>query len=406
MPRAVIFAQKHTGVKELDEEGTIAQAQPTAAVVGGGVVGLAAARALERVGMRVVRVAREPARRAEGDALDSRIYALSPGNVAFLEAIGAWPRVRAARLSPVHTMRVYGDDGRSHLVFDAWEAGVEALAWIAEEGELLAALGELVEPPVAAACSGLEIGSARARLLLDSGAELEAELVVGADGARSLVRAAAGIAVREQSYGQSAVVANFACERPHRNVAFQWFQGAGVLALLPLPAERVSMVWSLPDAEAERLAALEAAALCAEVVRACGAALGGLALIGPARCFPLRRAHAARLVAPRLALAGDAAHVIHPLAGQGANLGLQDARVLAEVIAAREPFRDPGDMRLLRRYERARAGEVLAMDAVVHGLQRLFGAHGALLAAVRNAGLNLTDRLPVVKNALARRAMA
>lgn len=388
------------------EKTGVQRQEAQAAVVGGGLAGLAAAHALARAGVRVALVAPEPPARIEGEGLDVRVYALSPGNVSFLEAIGAWPRVRAPRVAPVHAMRVYGDDGRSCLAFDAWEAGAEALAWIAEEGELLAALREGLAPPVAAACAGVEFGAAQARLVLDGGAELCAQLVVGADGARSAVRAAAGIAVREQPYGQSAVVANFACERPHRNVAYQWFQGGAVLALLPLPGERVSMVWSVPEAQAERLAALAPAQLCSEVRRASGDVLGELGLLAPPRSYPLRRARAARAIAPRLALVGDAAHVIHPLAGQGANLGIQDARVLGEVLAAREPFRDPGDPRLLRRYERARAEDVLAMDLVVHGLQRLFAARSGLLSGLRNAGLNLADRLPVVKNLLARQAMA
>lgn len=390
----------------MGKEGPGVEREAEAAVVGGGLAGLAAAHALARAGLGVALIAREPQARPEGEAPEARVYALSPGNVAFLQAVGAWARVRSWRVAPVHAMRVYGDDGRSFLAFDAWEAGVEALAWIAEEGELLAALREGLAPPLAGACAGIEFGAAWSRLVLDDGAHLQARLVVGADGAHSAVRAAAGIAVREQDYGQSALVANFACERPHRNVAYQWFQGGAVLALLPLPGERVSMVWSLPEAGAARLAALDPAQLCGEARRASGDALGEFSLLSPPQSYRLRRARAARSVAPRLALVGDAAHVIHPLAGQGANLGLQDARVLAEVLGAREPLRDPGDLRLLRRYERARAGDVFAMDAVVHGLQRLFAARSSLLTGLRNAGLNLTDRLPLLKNLLARQAMA
>jgi ubiquinone biosynthesis UbiH/UbiF/VisC/COQ6 family hydroxylase len=223
------------------------------------------------------------------------------------------------------------------------------------------------------------------------------------------VRVQAGIASREQAYGQTAVVANFACTRAHRNVAFQWFQGAehdgAVLALLPLPGDHVSMVWSASDARAQRLLALEGRALCKEVEVASHGMLGELALVTAARGFPLQRLAAGRLVAPRVVLAGDSAHVIHPLAGQGANLGLQDARALAEVLGAREPGRDPGDERLLRRYERSRAEVILAMRATVHGLYRLFGAPGAGIARLRNTGLNLADRLPVLKNALMRHAM-
>ena len=165
------------------------------------------------------------------------------------------------------------------------------------------------------------------------------------------------------------------------------------------------MVWSVPGAEAQRLLALDAETLAREVAAASGHALGELSLVTAARAFPLRRLAAARMVAPRVALAGDAAHVLHPLAGQGANLGLQDARVLAGVLAMRAPGRDPGDLRLLRRYERARAEPVLAMRATVHGLQRLFGSSTPAVARLRNAGLNFTDRLPVLKNLLMRNAM-
>jgi len=154
-----------------------------------------------------------------------------------------------------------------------------------------------------------------------------------------------------------------------------------------------------------RLLALDAQSLCREVERASGNALGALRLLGAPRAFPLQRMQARRMVAPRVALAGDAAHVVHPLAGQGANLGLQDARQLAAVLAAREPQRDPGDLGLLRRYERARAADVLAMDATVHGLYRLFASGAQPLARLRNLGLNLTDRLPVLKNLLIRQAM-
>lgn len=165
------------------------------------------------------------------------------------------------------------------------------------------------------------------------------------------------------------------------------------------------MVWSLGDIHAERLLALDGEALAREVAMAAQHALGDLSLVTEARSFALHRLAAARLVAPRVALAGDAAHVIHPLAGQGANLGLQDARLLAAALAERAPGRDPGDLRLLRRYERARAEDLLAMRATVHGLHRLFDSRAPMAARLRNAGLNFADRLPVLKNLLMRHAM-
>lgn len=381
------------------------------AIVGGALVGAALARALG--GSPVALIAQQ--RRLPGpvpDALDSRVYAISPGNAAFLADLEVWRQLPPDRVTPVHAMRVYGDDGSSMIEFDAYRSGASELAWIVEDGLLQDALWRALEAQerltvvAPAECERLEFEDARAVLGLRDGSGVEARLVVGADGARSFVRAQAGIGATEHAYGQTAVVANFACERAHRNVALQWFQGGPVLALLPLPAEHVSMVWSTGDEDAARLLRLDAEALAREVGEASRHALGELSLVTPARGFTLRRLAAARSVAPRLALAGDAAHVVHPLAGQGANLGFQDARVLADVLAAREPFRDPGDLRLLRRYERARAEAILSMRATVHGLFALFDAKDEFSGMLRNAGLNLVDRLPVLKNVLMRHAMS
>jgi len=382
-------------------------------VAGGALVGAALARALS--GARVALVSSERARQLPGADFDPRIYAVSPANARFLSKLGAWSAIPEARRTPVHAMRVYGDDGASLIEFDAYRSGCSELAWIVEDGQLQAALwnglqhqdGLTLYP--ATSLRAMELSESGAVVALEDGRRLDARLVVGADGARSLVRAQAAIPVEERAYGQSAVVANFACSRPHRNVAFQWFQGwrkgGAVLALLPLPGDHVSMVWSATDAEAARLLALDPGTLARDVGAASRDALGELALVTPPRGFKLQQLVAGRLIAPRVALAGDAAHVIHPLAGQGANLGLQDARSLAEVLIAREPGRDPGDPGLLRRYERARAEDILAMRTTVHGLFRLFDASGPGIGRLRNAGLNLANRLPVLKNLLMRHAM-
>lgn len=378
-------------------------------VVGGGPVGASLARAVP--GLSVALLGDPPAAAARpASEFDSRVYALSPGNVAFLRAIGAWQALAPERLAPVHAMSIYGDDGRAALQFDAIEGGVAELAWIVEDGALQRALWRDLPPDVEAIpgahCERLAVDSGQATLALADGRMLQARLVVGADGAQSFVRGAAGIGARESEYGQAGLVANFHCGKGHGNTARQWFQtGGAVLALLPLPGEQVSMVWSLPTHEAERLSTLDAAALAAAVTQASRGALGELAPASAARSYALRRLAAHSLVAPRIALAGDAAHVIHPLAGQGLNLGLQDARALAETLAQREAGRDPGEHRLLRRYERRRAEPILAMDGVVHGLFRLYGSDHRLASRLRNAGLNLTDRLPVLKNVLMRRAI-
>lgn len=376
-------------------------------VVGGGPVGASLARAVP--GLRVALVSHErresaPAARA---AFDARVYALSPGNVEFLRKLKAWQSLPAGRVAPVHAMRIFGDDGASRLEFDAYRAGVSELAWIVEDSALQDALwaGLHVEIFAPAQIEALTFGDEKAVLELRDGSSLAAKLVVGADGANSFVRRAAGIETAESDYGQTGVVANFRCGKPHANTAFQWFQGEAVLALLPLPGDQVSMVWSLPRAEAARIERLEPQQLCREVEAASRHALGSLDLSSSQKTYPLRRLAARRLVGPRVALAGDAGHVIHPLAGQGLNLGLQDARTLADTLAARAPMRDPGELRLLRRYARSRAEPILAMASVVDGLYTLFHAGNPLAARLRNAGLNLTERMPVLKNILMRQAM-
>ena len=379
-------------------------------VIGGGVVGASLVRAASGLSVVLVSASRPPATMMDDDSYDRRVYALSPGSVEFLRAAKVWQSIPPERLTPVYSMQVHGDDPGSRIGFDAYGAGVAELAWVVEDRVLQAALWralstqdglEIIAP---GHCDALELGEG-ARVTLTDGRVLESDLVVGADGADSFVRRAAGIAVSEDAYGQTALVANFSCGRPHGNSALQWFQSGPVLALLPLPGNRVSMVWSLPDREAARLMGLDAQALAREVSEASELALGPLAALTPPQAYPLRRLAAERLVLPHLALAGDAAHVIHPLAGQGLNLGLQDARLLGTTLAEREAVRGAGDLRVLRRYERERSEAILTMRATVHGLHSLFGAGGAAARRVRNLGLNLTDRLPVIKNILMRHAL-
>lgn len=378
-------------------------------VVGGGPVGASLACAARELSVALVANERREPRASGTGAFDPRVYALSPGNVSFLKTLGVWQAMRPERLTPVHAMRVYGDDGASLIEFDAYRAGVAELAWIVEDSELQDALWQglaRVEIFAPAQCEALKITEEQVLLNLRDGRALQAKLIVGADGARSFVREQSGIAVAERDYGQAAVVANFSCEKAHRNIAWQWFQRGPVLALLPLSGNNVSMVWSLPVAEAERIVAIPSDQLCREVAAAAHHVLGEFSLATSARSYALRHLSARKLVAPRVALAGDAGHVIHPLAGQGLNLGLQDVRALAATLASREPMRDPGDLVCLRRYERSRAEPILAMDAMVEGLFRLFGADSRFIGRLRNAGLNLTDRIPVVKNMLIRQAMS
>jgi len=379
-------------------------------IVGAGLVGASFAMALRGAGLKLALVEAQPPL-AVADDWDSRVYAISPGSVAFLQSMGVWKRLDRKRVGAVHEMHIHGDAANAQLRFSAYEVGVAELAAIVESRRLQSELWqglehqhelELICPE---RCTALQLREDAAELSLASGRTLQARLVVAADGARSWVRQAAGIAAEQKAYGQVGLVANFACARPHCNTAFQWFRGDGILAYLPLPGQRMSMVWSTLEAHAAELLDLSADALCARVAEAGKGALGELSLLSPALQFPLARLRAARLAAPRVALIGDAGHVVHPLAGQGVNLGFGDARVLAQVLLQREQFRDPGEIRLLRRYERARAEDILAFGWVTDGLQRLFAAPGAAAGKLRNAGLNLTNELTVVKNLLIRRAL-
>ena len=379
-------------------------------IVGAGLVGASFAMALRGAGLRLALVeAQTPV--AAGDTWDSRVYAISPGSAAFLDGLGVWKRLDRERVSAVHEMLVHGDRADALLQFSAYESGVPELAWIVENRRLQSVLWQGLEHQhnlellCPGRCDALQLSDEAVELTLASGTTLNASLVVAADGMHSWARQAAGITVEKKSYGQMGVVANFACAKAHHNTAYQWFREDGVLAYLPLPGQRMSIVWSTPDAHAAELLSLSADALCARVAEAGNDALGKLDLLSAPMQFPLARLRAARIAAPRIALIGDAGHVMHPLAGQGVNLGFGDASALARVLLQREPFRDPGDIRLLRRYERARAEDILALDWVTDGLQQLFAAPGGVAAKLRNAGLNLTNALPVVKNLLIRRAL-
>lgn len=380
------------------------------AIVGAGLVGASLAAALGRAGVEVVLVEAAPPP-APGPDWDARIYAISPGSRDFLAELGAWDGVDARRIQPVARMAIFGDLADSRLEFSAYDAGVASLASIVESSRLAHALWQRLDGIASVRriapgrCAGLAVDAERAALALEGGETVRAELVVGADGARSWVRRAAGLAARAAGYGQLGVVANFATAAPHDATAYQWFRPDGVLAWLPLPGNRMSMVWSTADAHARELLDLHAGDLARRVAEAGGAALGALELVTPAQGFPLQRMAAESMIAPRIALIGDAAHVVHPLAGQGVNLGFGDARALARALAQREPFRDCGDRTVLRRYERSRAEAILAMRSVTDALARLFAAGGAGVARARNLGLRLTDRSALVKNLLVARAI-
>lgn len=381
------------------------------AVIGAGVAGMACALGLSQQGLRVALVG--PRVKAHGasaaEPFDGRIYAIAPATIDLLQALGVWNRIDATRATAVERMRVFGDRG-DELSFDAYAAAVERLATILEEAELLRVLDTACDfqPGIQRLDAGfeaLDAGEAAVTVRLSDGGGLTAGLVIGADGAQSAVRAAAGCSARVTDYRQTAVVSNFACTTPHLNTAWQWFTDEGVVALLPLPGDHASLVWSAPVALAQELAALEGAELARRVTARSASALGELTPAGPSFTFPLRLIVVDRLIARSVALIGDAAHVVHPLAGQGLNLGLQDVAALLEVVRAREAFRDIGDAVLLRRYERSRAGPIAAMRAATDGLSRLFGIDDPLARLVRNTGMAAVNRLSPLKSLLIRQAL-
>jgi len=376
-------------------------------VVGAGLVGAAAALALGRQGLRVALIERQPPA-VPDEALDTRIYAISPASQRFLERIGAWQWLDANRIQPVFRMDVAGDT-RGAVRLDAYEAGVSHLATILESGRLQHALWQAIEADGSvvrfcpASIAALEHGERFTRITLDDGTVLETELIVGADGAASRIREWAGLASTLTPYGQSGVVANFECERPPRGTAFQWFFDSDILAWLPLPGNHLSMVWSTRTAHADELLALDAAALAAQVQAAGHDRLGPLKLLTPAAAFPLRLIRVESAVAPGVALIGDAAHGVHPLAGQGVNLGFGDAEALVDVLAHYRRTR-LGDMRVLQTYARQRAEPVQRMQALTHGLHHLFADSRA--AWLRNAGMTIVNQLPPLKAALVSEAMS
>ncbi len=382
-------------------------------IVGGGLVGACLALALQRSGLSVALIdAQPPQPVSTGADWDTRVYAISPGNAAFLDALGVWQRLDPQRVQRVESMMISGDRPEGRLSFSAYDAGLRELAHIVESSALQRALYQAMaeadpaHPVVAERVTNLQVAEDCARVELADGSLLQARLVVGADGGNSWLRQAAGLEARITDYQQVGLVANFETAQHHRGAAFQWFRDDGVLALLPLPGRRVSMVWSTTADHAQTLLALAAEALAAQVEAASSSVLGGLQLISPPAGFPLRLAHVPKLVAPRVALAGDAAHNVHPLAGQGVNLGFRDVRELVKVLAARVPGQDCGDRQLLRRYERARREDIVTMGLGTDGLQKLFAARAVWVSGVRNSGMAAVDHLPFLKNLLIRHAAA
>lgn len=383
-----------------------------ATVIGAGLVGATAALALAQSGLNVALI--EPrAASAPDEIWDTRVYAISPGNQALLHALGVWDRLDAARVQSVFRMDVCGDAG-GKLRLDAYEAGTPKLAAILESNRLQHALWQALKAQdnidifCPANVTDIIWGTAHSTVVLDNGRNIESELVIGADGAQSRTRERAGISARISSYQQAGVVANFSTEKPHGGTAYQWFRSeettGDIVAYLPLPGNRMSLVWSTATQHAQSLLDLNAEAFCARVEVAGAAQLGKLSLLTAPAAFPLRLMQPSSVVRPGCVLVGDAAHGVHPLAGQGVNLGFGDVATLAQVLSQRGRALC-GDAQLLEGYARRRAEPVARLQFVTDSLWRLFGLETPLASMLRNTGMSALNTLGPVKSALVHEAL-
>jgi len=385
-------------------------------IIGGGAIGKAAALALARSGMQVslVTPATPPTKPVSSDHWDQRVFALNPVAHSLLASLKVWEAMDATRIAPVDAMAVHGDGvSAGHIGFDAYAARTDALAWIVEDQNLNQALDSALKFAnglriIQGTATQLHTDGYQATVTLQDGSQIHASLIVGADGAQSWVRSQADIGIDYRAYNQRAIVANFSCEKPHHGVASQWFLGEqGIVALLPLPGSRVSLVWSAPDKLAETILQESPEQLCQRLAQLPGQSLGELTMLAPTapQSFALRFIRAGAMVANRVALIGDAAHVVHPLAGQGMNLGFGDIDALLAAIAKRDQANDCGDARTLARYARHRKEEVLLMQLTTDGLQRLFDTDLAPLKVLRNLGMTALDKLPFLKRQLMTHAL-
>lgn len=378
-------------------------------IVGGGMVGAALACALGDGRLKVgVLDNRAPTVPSQND-YDLRVSALTLASRALFENLGAWKAMQRRRVSPVEAMQVWEEKGE--IDFDAAEIGEPCLSYVVENSVIHSALVGRLHDFTNVHClwpvdiETIALGEETTTVTLKDGRRLEARLLVGADGAESPVRRAAGIECHRLDLRQKGIVATVRTEKPHERTARQRFLPTGPLAFLPLPEPNAcSIVWSADTARADVLMTLDDATFSAELQIAFGDRLGRILSVSQRQAFALALAHAHGYTAPRLALIGDAAHTVHPLAGQGVNLGLLDAAALAElVLDAAARGRDVGAHALLRRYERARKGDNLGMIAVTGGFKYLFGSSWPPVRGLRNLGLGIANTMTAVKRSIMRR---
>lgn len=393
-------------------------------VVGGGIAGKACALGLAQLGLETIEIAPdlgEPIPSPHGSQWGQRIYAFSPSTQKLLSHLQIWDAIDHTRMQAVRDMRIFGDRGeeQDQLHLSAFEAGTPQLAWIGESNLIEHTLDQASRfqnklEHITNSVESMDVDANGCILQLKNGESIHAQLVIAADGANSPIRTSLGIMTSEENYSQSAVVANWICTYPHLETAYQWFlPGGDIIAMLPLPGKQVSMVWSTSPEHAADLLKLEQAHWQERLNRVTQGAiekrLGELTLNSTPAAFPLRKIRAERFIGPasnpKVILIGDAAHVMHPLAGQGLNLGLRDVAVLLNTLGKRESFRAPSDMVLLRRYERQRQGDTSALLWVTDKLKKLFSAQSTTERHLRNWGLGLVNKSHFIKQRLVERAL-
>lgn len=382
------------------------------AIVGGGVVGATLALALNTSGLRIALIeSAVPTKDWPADSVDNRVFAITHASQRIFMALDVWPGIVAQRISPFREMHVWDSSGPGAIHFDSAEIGEGTLGYIAENRVLHAALverlpmAENIEWLCPATMTNLERHNKGVTLSLNNGEVLEARLVVGADGNQSLVRKTLNIDTLGWEYDQRALVATVKTELPHRETAWQRFLPSGPLAFLPLNDGLCSIVWSATLERAQSLLALDDVTFCAELAHAFDHKLGHIESVGPRLSFPLILQHAQRYIDEHVALVGDAAHTVHPLAGQGINLGLLDAATLAEVIGdAHKAGKNFADISVLRRYERWRKGDNLLTLGVLDGFKRLFSSSLPPVNFARNVGMTLMNAISPVKCLIMQRA--
>ena len=380
-------------------------------IAGGGITGLSLAAALRNTGLQIAIVDQNQPVAVTGE-YSLRVSAINHAALRLFEEVGAFEDMVKLRVSPFREMHVWDSTGVGQIHFDSAELGLDALGYIIENNVIQQALlavierAETIDWLCPAKIASLELQQPLKRVDLVGGKSLTAQMLVGADGANSLVRHAMGIELRRRPYRQQAVVCTVATEYDHQQTAWQCFSPTGPLAFLPLENGQCSVVWSLDQAEAETLLALDRAAFAARLEQAFEYRLGSVEAVSACAMFPLAHGHVERYVQPGQALIGDAAHTIHPLAGQGANLGISDAACLAKVISeALQARRQWSALYTLRKYERSRKGANRLMEVSMTTFKHLFGNNDPFLAELRNIGLNLVDHAAPIKQALIKQAL-